>query len=250
MYDGRLALVDFGPPPLRMEAVGLDLAVARPDCAHERHDPGVGVIKRQGIVYALFPGTEGRQTAERGVPGARCHLVAVRQNAALRSPRGAGSIENAGGGFRLGWARARRACCRRQRPCRECLFRQYWRAMVAARNGIAQLHLACSEGEHEVWFAVLEEISHFIGAVVRSDRYATHTDRIQRQLVQNMLGTIFEQDGDTVSKTIAGASVGADEIPDKPVCFTIGDLEAVRQIVALIVCRYGKKRPLAMGRNG
>jgi hypothetical protein len=53
-----------------------------------------------------------------------------------------------------------------------------------------------------------------------------------------------------VPKTVAGALVGADEIRDKPVRFTIGDLKTLRQIVAFIVCRYSQERPLAVRRNG
>src|SRR5262249_19939694 len=153
-----------------------DLAVARPDGTHQRDDSGVGVIKRQGIVYALLSSAEGRQTAQRGVPGARRYLVAVRENAALRPPGGAGRIKNAGGGFRFGRASARRARCHPKRPGRESLAREYWWSMGAARGGIAQLNLACGEGEHEVWLAVLEEVSYLIGAVVRINRDATHPD--------------------------------------------------------------------------
>ena len=75
--DGGARLGHLAPPVLRMEAVGLDLAVARQDGAHQGNDAGVGMIERQGIVDAILapgagrPRRRARRTRRRTPPRSR-----------------------------------------------------------------------------------------------------------------------------------------------------------------------------------
>jgi hypothetical protein len=109
MHDGRLCLGDLAPPPLRMEAFGLNLAIARQDGAEQRQDARVRVIERQRVVDTVLAGMQDRQAAERGIARPRGDFIALRQDAALGPPRRSRGVEDAGG--RLGrWiATARRS---------------------------------------------------------------------------------------------------------------------------------------------
>jgi hypothetical protein len=89
VHDGRAGLPDLAPPQLRMEPVGLDLAIAGEHDAKERHDRGIHVIERQRVVEPLLGVAERREAAARHVPGARRKLVTVRQHAALGPAGGA-----------------------------------------------------------------------------------------------------------------------------------------------------------------
>jgi hypothetical protein len=89
MHDGGPRLGDLAPPHMRMKAIGLDLAIARYDGAHQRHHAGVGVIERQRIVDAFLALAHRRQPADGGIPEPYRDLVAMREDAALGPPRGA-----------------------------------------------------------------------------------------------------------------------------------------------------------------
>ena len=67
VHNGCPRLGDLAPPGVGMEAVGLDLAIARPDGTHQGHDRGVGVIEGQRVIDALLPRPEGCPPAERRV---------------------------------------------------------------------------------------------------------------------------------------------------------------------------------------
>src|SRR5215469_16800441 len=97
-----------------MEAIGLHLAIGGPERAHEGYHASIGVIERQRIVDALLPPAERGEPAERGIPGAAGHLVALREDTALGSAGGARGVENAG--WRLG---SRRLPSRRTRRLRQ-----------------------------------------------------------------------------------------------------------------------------------
>ena len=166
---------DLAPPPLGMEAIGLDLAIAGHDGAHQRHDAGVGVVERQRIVDALLALAQRCEAPERGIPRPHRDHVAVREDAALRPSRGAGGVEDAGGGLR-----ARRPCRGRRRRCRqpfrEALRYRDRRLVRALRQGLSDLALAGGERQHQIGLAVLEQVGGLARPVVRIDRHAADAD--------------------------------------------------------------------------
>ena len=92
MHNGRARLGNLPPPPLWMEAIRLNLAVACQNGTHQGHNRGVHVIQRQRIVDPVLAGAQTRQASERSIPGAGRDLVSVRQDAALRAdPRSSDS---------------------------------------------------------------------------------------------------------------------------------------------------------------
>ena len=205
-------LGNLPPPALRMEAIGLDLAVARQDGAHQRDDAGVRMIERQRIVDAIFARAQARQAAERGVPGAGRDLVAMRQDAALRPARRAGGIQDAG--RRLGDGAGCRA------PRRDAFSREprtapttiTGGAVRALRQGLRDRGLSRAEGQDEVGLAVIDEIGDLRGAVVRIDRHAAHADAVEGQLVKHILGPVLQQRRDAVADAIARPPVDAPRV--------------------------------------
>ena len=169
---------DLAPPVLGMEAIGLDLAVAGQDGAHQGHDAGVGVIERQRIVDALLASAQRRQAAERGVPGAARR---PRSRARGCSPWAGRSCPRCRGCWRGSRARGGSpapAATRSRSAGGEALRHHDRRLVRALRQGLPHLRLAGGERQHEIGLAVLEEVGGLAGPVVGIDRHAAHADRV------------------------------------------------------------------------
>src|SRR5262249_48485033 len=158
MHDGRPGLRHLRPPALRMEAIGLHLAIGGPERTHQGHHAGIGMIEGEWIVDALLAAAERRHAAERCIPGTAGHLVALREYATLGSARGARRVEN--GSRRFG---SRRLPGRGPRWWRQCVWRKSLndldvRSARALRERLAHLPLAMRERQDEIGLAVLKKI--------------------------------------------------------------------------------------------
>ena len=245
VHDGGPRLRDLAPPRLRMEAVGLDLAVAGQDGAEQRHDAGVDVIERQRIVDAVLPLAQRCHAAERGIPGSGRHLVAMREDAALRPPGRARRVEDAGRRLRRwlsagGWPR------RFRQRSRKMLRQRHRRLVRALRQGLAHLCLAGAERQHEIGLAVLQEVGRLARPVVRIDGHAAGADAVQRQRVQDVLGAVLQQRRHAMPEAIARARVSRRQLVDARPRLRVRQLEALRQVAALVVGRDGQEWTVGM----
>ena len=203
VHDGGARLVHLRPPARGAEAVGLHLAVAAQHHAVEGQDRRVDVEQRQRVVEAVGAVAEAGQATRAGIPAAGFQLVAVRQHAALGPAGGARGVEHAGGrvGCGRGAQRRRRASsavrCRRRRGAPLRLVRR-------GLDGRLQQRLQFVGHDHQVHLRMLQHIGHLARTVVGVERHAADAQRIHRQLVQQVLGPVLQQQRDAMAHAVAG----------------------------------------------
>ena len=169
---------------------------------------------------------------ECGIPGAGRDLIAMRQDATLRPPGRAGCIQNTGWGLgpRLGSFSLARG--RLQRGV-EVFRHDHRRTVAGLLQGQCDVVCSSGQGEHQVGLRVVKQIGDLARAIVGIDRHTADTKRVQRQLVQDVFGPVLQQCGNAMAGAISGGAIGRDQPVDLRCRRTVGDLEPVRQVVAI-----------------
>ena len=70
-------------------------------------------------------------------------------------------------------------------------------------QGGAQQGMPAGEHHHQIDARVIDQPGHLAAAVVRIDWHAAHSQRVERQLVQQVFGPVFEQQADAVTAAVA-----------------------------------------------
>ena len=123
------------------------------------------------------------------------------------------------------------------------------RLVRALGHGFPHLRLAGSERQHEIGLAVVEEIGRLAGTILGIDGHDADAQRIERELVQDVLGAVLEQRRDAVAEAIARICVGGRQLGGAPAGLAIGDLEARGQIAARRARRDGEEGVAGMRRD-
>ena len=206
------------------------------------------MVDRQRIVDALALRPERGQRPARRVPGAGCKLIAVRQHAAFRTTGRAGGVEH------TCFARcADRIVARRALQCRQVRERIENRDRRDVRTRIhpgGQLLAALARDQHEFDFGVLQQICDLVRPIVGIDRHSGHAERVERQLVQEMLRPVVEQHRDAMAVAVSGRTIDPGQATHLARRAGKIDLESVLVVRAMRARRHGQKRPRAVGLRG
>jgi hypothetical protein len=80
---------------------------------------------------------------------------------------------------------------------------------VAASSAALQQRLQALDDDHQVDLRVVEHVGHLARAVVAVQRHAANAQRVHRQLVQQVLEPVLQQQRHAVAEAVAGAGVRA-----------------------------------------
>ena len=205
--------------------------------------------QRQRVVEPLLALAELEQPAARRVPVAHHELVLVAQDATLRPARGAGGVEEAGlrrriDGMACGWVAGRLG-----QPVREVL-EQHVRNVPGALGQCplesvdARLADDCQRGRR-----VLEDVGGLGGPQVGVDGNARDPERVQRELVQEVLGPVLHVEHHPVAVAVASRRQRAAALCDEGRGVGVAGLVAARMVRALLVGRADDERVGAVARR-
>ena len=169
-------------------------------------------IQWQRIVEALLPPTNNRPVRRRRHTPPRIEIIEIRQHAALRPPRRAGRVEQAG--FRL---QPRDTGCRRRhgRPRHHLGQRQridhrqrrrhprpYGPTPTRSRSSTR-----CDSTTASTASDCAHLIEHLVVAVVRVDRHDADAERVERQIVLEELRPAVQQQRHAMPMPVSGRGI-------------------------------------------
>jgi MoxR-like ATPase len=120
----------------------------------------------------------------------------------------------------------------------------------AERQRLLDRGPSLAQAQDEIGLAVIDEIGDLGRAVVRIDRHAADADAVEGQRVKHMLGPILQQRRDAMTDAVARAAEDLRQFLDPSACLAVRDLEARRQVAALLVGRHRQERPTGVGGDG
>ena len=152
------------------------------------------------------PHSQADEAAEVAIPGAAVQVVEIGEDAALRSPGRAGRVEQAALGLEAGRAGARRPRRRRERR-RHRLRVHHRQRPPRARATVSRSATRRGDDHGQVGLGVVHLVEHLVVPVVGVDRHDAAAERVQRQVVEEELGAILEQQRHPVAVAVAGRGV-------------------------------------------
>ncbi len=210
VHDGRPARHDLRPPPRRRKALGQHQRVAGQHRSRRRHSQMVHVEQRQRIVEAVTPRFDARQRAMLHITVARREEVGIRQDATFRPPCGAGRVKQRAFGGRGDAVIALRRWTWRTRQHglrRQAVDHGKIRAAVQPRRSLTQTRHAVRHRHCKCGVRMLEQIAHFLRAIIWIDRHDANAERVERQKMHKELRPVFEQQRDAMTMPIARRAI-------------------------------------------
>ena len=240
---------DVVPPPRRTEALGQDQAVRREHRAGRGERLAVHVIERQRIEDPLAPLLDDHEPADVAIPGAGGQIVAVGQDAALGPARRSGCVEQAALRVEAGRPAPRRHARHRQRRGPVLRVHDGQRLCALTRDDLDVGH-ARRDDDGEVGVRVLHLIEHLVTTVVGVDRHDAGAKRVEREVVEEELRPVFQQQGDAVAVTEARGLVGGAQTLDLGARLTVRVLDALGMVRPVRRGRRTEERGIRRGDRG